>query len=65
MASTVVETTSPAGDSFSPDSPGGEAQEALAALPAWVWVLLVLGLLCLLPVACCLRAWWRNNKFNV
>jgi len=70
-ATTVVEavtkspeTAVPAGESSSPASPGGEAQEALAALPAWVWVLVVLGLLALFPVACCVRAWVRNNKVD-
>ena len=61
----VAESVVPAGESSSPASPGGEAQEALAALPAWVWVLVVLGVLALLPLACCIRAWWRNNKIKV
>jgi len=64
-ATTVVEATTPAGESSSPASPGGEAQEALAALPAWVWVVVVLGMLALVPIACCIRAWWRNNKIKV
>jgi hypothetical protein len=46
----VAESVVPAGESSSPASPGGEAQEALAALPAWVWVLVALGLLALFPV---------------
>jgi hypothetical protein len=58
------ETEFPAGESSSPASPGGEAQEALAALPAWVWVLVALGMLALLPVVCCIRAWWRNAKID-
>jgi len=63
-ATMVVETTEPAGDETSLADPGGEAQEALAALPAWVWVLVALGALALLPIACCLRAWWRNNRVD-
>ena len=63
-ATMVVETTEPTGDETSLADPGGEAQEELAALPAWVWVLVVLGLLMLFPLACCVRAWVRNNKLD-
>jgi len=61
----VAESVVPAGEGSSPASPGGEAQEALAALPAWVWVLVALGLLALFPLFCCIRAWWRNNKVQL
>jgi len=65
VATAVADVIKPAGNGTSPASPGGAAQEALAALPAWVWVLVVLGALLLLPVACCIRAWWRNNKIDM
>ena len=65
IATTVAEAIKPAGNSTSPASPGGAAQEALAALPAWVWVCVALGAVVLLPVFCCLRAWWRNNKITL
>ena len=65
VASTVAEAMKPAENSSSPASPGGAAQEALAALPAWVWVCVALGAVALLPVFCCLRAWVRNNKITL
>jgi len=65
VATTVVESTTPAGLETSLVDPGGEAQEALAALPVWVWVLVALGVLALFPVFCCIRAWWRNNKVQL
>jgi len=64
VATTVAEAMKPAENSSSPASPGGAAQEALAALPAWVWVLVALGALLLLPVVCCMRAWWRNQRVD-
>ena len=64
MATTVAEAMKPAGNGTSPASPGGAAQEALAALPAWVWVLVALGVLALLAIAPCVRAWWRNAKVD-
>jgi len=64
VATTVAEAMKPAGNGSSSASPGGGAQEALAALPAWVWVLVALGALLLLPIWCCMRAWWRNQKVD-
>ena len=64
VATTVAEAVKPAGNETSPASPGGAAQEALAALPAWVWVLVALGALAMLAVAPCIRAWWRNAKVD-
>ena len=64
VATTVAEAMKPAGNGSSSASPGGGAQGALAALPAWVWVCVALGALVLLPVACCVRAWWRNQKVD-
>ena len=60
----VADAVTPAGNGTSPASPGGGAQGALAALPAWVWVLVALGVLAMLAVAPCLCAWWRNAKVD-
>ena len=65
VATTVAEAMKPAGNDTSPASPGGGAQGALAALPAWVWVLVALGALALLAIAPCIRAWWRNAKIDL
>ena len=64
VATTVAEATKPAGNGSSPASPGGAVQEALAALPAWVWVTVALGVLALLAIAPFIRAWWRNAKID-
>jgi len=64
VATTVAEAVKPTGNETSPASPGGAAREALAALPAWVWVLVALGALAMLAVVRCIRAWWRNQKVD-
>ena len=64
IASAVADAVTPAGNETSPASPGGGAQGALAALPAWVWVLVALGVLAVLAIAPCVRAWWRNQKVD-